>query len=294
MRRERDPPVSFAAEAMRKSHFIERSLTGAVSFLKDSVFADDYAAKNGFLQARDPRFKTAAVLLLLLSVLFTRELPVIAAVYLISLLAAGCSSLNPVFFLARTWFFIPLFTLFIAVPSIFNIFTPGEPLAEIGIGRFSLQITRQGVDGALIFFSRVLVSVSLCVLLSLTTKHFTLLKVLRIFRVPQIFVVTIGMCYRYVFLFIAIIQDTYTAMKSRCGYAVSPVKGQKIVAWNIATLWQRSYRLQNQVYDAMLSRGYAGEVYLYGGFRAGVKDVLLLAAAASIFIIVLWQTYFSS
>lgn len=277
---------------MRTDHFIEKSLKGAVSFFKDSVFADDYAAKSGFLQARDPRFKTAAILLLLLSVLFTRKLSAIAAVYLIALLAAGCSSVNPVFFLARTWFFIPLFALFIAVPSVFSIFTPGEPLMEIGIGRFSLQVTRQGAAGAAIFFSRVLVSVSLCVLLSLTTKHFTLLRVLRIFRVPQIFVVTMGMCYRYIFLFIGIIQDTYTAMKSRCGYAVSPVKGQRIVAWNIATLWQRSYRLQNQVYDAMLSRGYTGEIYLYGGFRAGGKDFLLLAASASIFVIVLWQTYF--
>ena len=279
---------------MRRSRFIEKSLMGTVAFLRESVFADDYAAKKGFLQARDPRFKTAAVFFLVLSVLFARDIPAIAVIYLIMLLSAGCSFINPVFFLSRTWFFIPFFALFIAVPSIFSVFTPGEPLASLRIGGFSLQITRQGAAGALIFFSRVLVSVSLCVLLSLTTKHFALLKVLRVFRVPQIFVMTLGMCYRYIFLFIGIMQDTYTAMKSRCGYAVSPVKGQRIVAWNIATLWQRSYQMQNSVYDAMLSRGYTGETYLYGGFRAGVKDVFILAVAAVIFFLVLWQTYCSS
>ncbi len=267
---------------------------GAVSFLRGSIFADDYAIKTGFLQARDPRFKAAAVLLLILSVLFTRELPVLAGIYIITLLSAGFSSVNPAFFLSRTWFFIPFFALFIAVPSIFSVFTPGEPLASFRISGLPLQITRQGAAGALIFFSRVLVSVSLCVLLSVTTRHFSLLKVLRVFRVPQIFVITMGMCYRYIFLFIGIIQDTYTAMKSRCGCAVSPVKGQRIVAWNIATLWQRSYRMQNQVYDAMLSRGYTGEVYLYGRFRAGAKDVLTLAGAALIFLFVLWRTYYSN
>jgi cobalt/nickel transport system permease protein len=277
---------------MKDNRFIERSLMGAVSFLKDSVFADEYAGKKGFLQARDPRVKVAAILLLVLCVLFSREIAFIAAIYLICLLLAVCSSIRLPFFLGRTWLFIPVFALFIAIPSIFSILTPGERLSVLKIGNLSLSVSRQGLAGAAIFFSRVLVSVSLCVLLSLTTRHYALLKVLRIFRVPQVFVMTLGMCYRYIFLFIGIIQDTYTAIKSRCGYVLSSVKGQKIVAWNIATLWQRSYRMQNQIYDAMLSRGYSGEVHILDELRAGGKDIVFLAGAAFIFLFILWRTYF--
>jgi len=40
---------------LRGNNFIERSLAGALSFLKESVFADEYAVKNGFLQSLDPR-----------------------------------------------------------------------------------------------------------------------------------------------------------------------------------------------------------------------------------------------
>jgi cobalt/nickel transport system permease protein len=36
-------------------------------------------------------------------------------------------------------------------------------------------------------------------------------------------------------------------------------KGQRIVAWKIANLWERSQQLNEEVYNAMLSRGYSGE-----------------------------------
>ena len=96
-------------------------------------------------------------------------------------------------------------------------------------------------------------------LLTLTTRHYLLLKALRSFRVPQVFVMAIQMCYRYVYLFIEVIQNTYIAIQSRVGFVSSSRKGQGIVSWNIACLWQRSNLLSQEVYHAMLSRGYQGE-----------------------------------
>lgn len=277
---------------MRSRSFIERSLEGALSFLKESVFADEYAAKGGFLQARDPRAKTGIILFLVLAVLFSKSLFFIGGVYLLCLLLAWTSCIHLVFFLKRTWFFIPLFSLCIALPALFDIFTPGEPLVNLRIFYLSLSITKQGMASAGIFFARVLTSVSLCVLLALTTRHYCMLKVLRVFKVPQFFVMTLGMCYRYVYLFIEIVQNTYTAIKSRCGYLSSSRKGQNIVAWNIASLWQRSYDLHIQVYGAMLSRGYNGDPRIIEEFRMTAKDTGLFVLAVFLFIGVLWKTYF--
>jgi cobalt/nickel transport system permease protein len=192
------------------------------------------------------------------------------------------SSIRLGFFLKRTWVFIPLFSLFIALPALFNIFTPGEPVLSFKIFTFSLSITRQGIAGASFFFIRVLTSVSLCMLLVLTTRHYMLLKVLRILKVPQVFVMTMGMCYRYVYLFVEIIQNTYLAIKSRVGHVSSVKSGQGIVAWNIATLWQRSYQLNEDVYKAMLSRGYRGEPLVLNDFKVKVKDWMWLFTAALI------------
>lgn len=264
----------------------------ALSFLKESVFADEYASRRGFLQARDERLKVLAALFLLLAVLFSRNISFLIGMYVFCLFLAHFSRIPLGFFLKRTWVFIPLFSLFIGLPILFDIFSPGEPVVSFKIFSASLSITKQGVASASFFFTRVLASVSLCILLVLTTRHYALLKVLRIFGVPQVFVMTLGMCYRYVYLFIQIIQNTYSAIKSRVGFVSSVKRGQGIVAANIASLWQRSYALHNQVYNAMLSRGYSGEPKVMDEFCATFKDWLCLGAAILIFGLSLWQNYF--
>lgn len=271
------------------SNFIERSITGAVSFLKESVFSDEYASKNGLLQSIDPRMKLVTFAIFLLAVLFTKSIIVLFYLYAASLLLAYLSKIDMVFFLKRTWIFIPLFSIFIATPALFSVFTPGEALFSFNVLGAHLVITRQGLSGASLFVMRVITSVSFAVLLSITTKHFELLKVLRIFRVPQVFVMILGMCYRYIYLFADIIEKTYLAIKSRVGTRVRYRKGQHVVAWNMASLWYRSYRLNEEVYSAMLSRGYAGEPVAANDFRTRPKDwiwllIVIAICAVSIYI----------
>ena len=273
-----------------KNNFIERSISGALSFFKESVFSDDCASKDGFLQSLDPRIKTVTLLLFVVQVLFTKNIVVLLSLYAISLLLAYFSKIRMGFFLKRTWIFIPLFSLFIALPAIFSVFTPGETLVTLKMAGLKLIVTRQGLAGAGLFVTRVITSVSFIVLLSITTKHFELLKVLRIFKIPQVFVMTLGMCYRYIFLFVGIIENTHLAVKSRVGTAVHPKRGQRIVASNIASLWQRSYQLNEDVYQAMLSRGYSGEPLVLDNFKAGLQDWLWLLLILIIFTTNIWIT----
>ncbi len=255
---------------------------GALSFLKESIFADEYASRPGFLQSLDPRIKGLTFLLFILQILFTKNILVLLCLYALCLILTPASRISLGFFLKRTWVFVPLFSLFIAVPAIFSIFTPGEPLAIFKIAGVSLVITRQGLSGAALFLARVVTSVSFAVLLSITTRHFALLKVLRVFKIPQVFVMTFGMCYRYIYLFVEIIENTYTAVKSRCGAGIHYRRGQRIVAWNIAGLWQRSYRLSENVYQAMLSRGYSGEPAVLNDFKVRFKDWLWLSVVLAL------------
>lgn len=249
---------------------------GALSFLRDSIFADEYAAKIGLLQLLDPRIKAATFLLLIIQVIFIEKINLLVCLYGLCLLLALLSKISLGYFLKRTWVFIPLFSFFIAIPALFNVITPGEALITFNIIGFKLALTRQGLFGASLFVSRVITSVSFAVLLSLTTKHFVLLKVLRVFKIPQIFVMTLGMCYRYIYLFVEIIENTYLAIKSRVGVKVDYKLGERIVAWNIGFLWQRSYLLNEEVYKAMLSRGYSGEPLLLDDFKTKSRDWLWL------------------
>jgi len=257
---------------MKNSNFIQRSIIGALSFLKDSIFQEEYALQQGFLQSLDPRVKVATFLILIMQILFTSSISVLLFLYVFCLLLVLVSRINLGFFLMRTLIFIPLFSLFIAIPAIFSFFSPGETLVTWSILGLKFMITRQGLNGALFFLMRVISSVSFVVLLSITTKHFELLKVLRIFKIPQIFVMTLGMCYRYVYLFVEIIQNTYLAIKSRVGVLVHYKSAQHIVAWNIASLWNRSVSLNEEVYKAMLSRGFKGEALAWDDFKIKTRD----------------------
>ena len=261
---------------MKNSNFIQRSIVGVISFLKDSIFSQEIALQRGFLQSLDPRIKLITFLVFIIQVLFARSIPALIFLYVLCLLLVLFSKIKLVFFLLRTWIFIPLFSLFIVLPAIFSFSSPGDSLASWNILGLKFIVTQQGLDGALLFVLRVATSVSFAVLLSITTKHFELLRVLRIFKIPQVFVMTFGTAYRYVYLFMEIIQNTYLAIKSRVGILVHYKIGQNIVVWNIASLWSRSMYLNEEVYKAMLSRGYYGEALVWCDFRTRCKDWLWL------------------
>jgi cobalt/nickel transport system permease protein len=268
--------------------FIERTIMGTVFLLREAVSTEQMAGKNGFLQGRDPRFKCLSAVLLLIAVLMSKSVAELSILYCALLFLVGVSSIGLIFFLERTLLFVPIFSFFIVVPAIFNIVTPGEPLVSFKLFAWTLSITRQGVDSAVIFFMRVLDSVSIAVLLVLTTRQHVLLKTLRIFRVPQLFVMTMGMTYRYVFLFLDIIQKMFIAIKSRVGFVSSTKTGRRVVTANMAGLWLHSYRLQSQVYDAMVSRGYSGEAYVIDEFKAKAGDYIFSALALCALIGTLW------
>lgn len=254
------------------NNFIERSINGTLSFLKESIFADEYAIKQGFLQSLDPRIKVITFILFLVTILLVKSITLCLCLYAVCLALAYFSNIHIGFFLKRTWIFIPIFSFFIAIPAIFSIFTPGKALFIVNMPGAEIIITHQGLFGAILFVMRVLSSVSFAVLLSITTKHFVLLKVLRIFGIPQIFIMTLGMTYRYIYLFLEVVENTYLAIKSRVGTQLHYKKGQHIVAWNISSLWQRSYYLNEAVYKAMLSRGYTGEPIILDDFKTKLRD----------------------
>ncbi|MDD2752479.1 MAG: cobalt ECF transporter T component CbiQ, partial [Candidatus Omnitrophica bacterium] len=103
----------------KNNNFIEHSILGALSFLKESIFSEEYALNKGFLQSLDPRIKMVTFLLLVVQVLFTKNIAILLSLYLLCLFLSCLSRIHLGFFLKRTWVFIPLFSLFIAIPALF-------------------------------------------------------------------------------------------------------------------------------------------------------------------------------
>ncbi|MHB1389742.1 MAG: cobalt ECF transporter T component CbiQ [Thermoleophilia bacterium] len=277
----------------RRESAIQRTIMGMSRAIRKSVFSERVASRPGLLQETDPRIKTVGLLGLLVAASFLRHWYIILALYGLALALAAASRISLRFFIKRVWLFIPVFAGIIALPSLFNTFRPGDPLwtlwdygREITMGPWSLgtslAITHQGLKGAVVLVLRVATSVSLAVLLALTTRWTDLLKALRVFLVPRVFVLILSMTYRYIFLILGLATDMFTARTSRQVGTSSPREDRHFIASSMAALLGKSHALSEDVYAAMISRGYAGEPMILHDFRSRPNDWLWLAAVVMI------------
>lgn len=255
--------------------FIERSIADITATLEEAIFSEELARKDGFLQNLDPRVKVITFLALLLAVSLSKGLLIIVALYFLTLLLAWRSRIPLGFFIKRVWLFMPFFTGLVALPALFNIFTPGEPIVTLWqTERFHLAVTIQGLRTATLLVLRVGVSVSLAILSVLTTPWATLLKALHVLRLPQLFILILGMAYRYAFLLLHTANGMFLARQSRNVGQMLGGEKRRWIAASASTLLAKSYHLSQGVYLAMLSRGFQGEAKIVGTFRLKPSDWL--------------------
>lgn len=292
------PPMSGYARARKKS-FIKKTLDGIFSFFEETVTSEGFSRRKGLLQGLDPRAKLISIVALIVALSMTGDLKVLSIAYLLTLLFAYASRIGVWFFIKRVWLFIPIFAGIIALPMIFNVFLPGDTLLTLGarVGPFALPetlaITKQGVMGAVVFTLRVAVCVSAAILLFLTTPRDALFKSLRSVGVPKVYVMTLDMCYRYIFLFMDLVRGFYTAKRSRTIKSLPIVEEQKWVGGRIGYTLVKSLDMGERVHQAMVSRGFNGDIRLMYDFRMSAKDYLAVSAALafSVLIILLSQNF---
>jgi cobalt/nickel transport system permease protein len=290
-----DPP-HFSAVNHSKKGFIGKTIDGILNFMEEAFVSDTYSKRNGFLQSLDPRAKLVSILTLIFATSLIRDLKLLIFVYILTLLLSYLSKIEILFFIKRVWLFIPIFAGIIAIPMIFNIFFPGDPLITLAylgpsahLGPFSLPdsiyITRQGVNSAVIFTMRVATCVSAVVLLFLTTPQQVLFKSLRTVGVPKIYVFTLEMTYRYIFLLMNLVRELYIAKKARTIKARRMFEEQKWVGERIGYTLIRSLDMSEKVHKAMMSRGYNGDVKLMHEFKMRNRDYISGVVAISMSVV---------
>jgi cobalt/nickel transport system permease protein len=140
-------------------------------------------------------------------------------------------------------------------------------------------------------FLRVTDSLSFGVLLVLTTPWANIMVALRWFRLPSLLVDILGMTYRYIFLLMHTANSMFLARRSRTIGSFSAGENRRWLFRAIATTLTRSQRLSEEVYFAMLSRGYQGEVRVLNDFRLKLSDFFWLGFALISASILIWSNY---
>lgn len=267
-----------------KHGFLERTTAGFVDAMEHAFYAEQTAHANGLMQRLDPRVKLVGILALVFPAAASRSFAVIAGLFTIAIVLAALSHVSFAVLLKRVWITVLLFTGVIALPAPFV--TPGRVVYHLPWLGWS--VTAQGLDSAGYLVLRVETAATLCVLLILTTPWNHVLKALRVLRVPAVLVTILGMTYRYLFLVLQSAHDMFESRRSRMIGELTGRERRRVAASSAGVLMSKTFDLSNEVYLAMQSRGYRGEVAVLDEFQIGRFDWVMLAAFAMVSTAAFW------
>jgi cobalt/nickel transport system permease protein len=283
-----DAPPLLCSGKRRRGGAIEKTVGGLAGLIREALVSEEIAARRGLLQRLDARAKLIGMLGLLIATGLVRHIPVLLGLYALTLVLAAASRIGLGWFAKRVWFFIPLFTGVIVAPAMFSFITPGEVVVPLGhwFG-YEVGLTRQGLTSAALIVCRVATSISLVVLLTLTTSWSRLLASLRTLFVPRLLVLVLGMAYRYLFVLLDSVTEMVTARRARTVAAKRSRRGERAIAsFSGGALFGKAHALSEEVHQAMLARGFSGELRMSEWPRIRAIDVISVLTCLALAILV--------
>jgi len=274
--------------------FSERLLRTLAAWLQRAMGDDELARRPGLLQALDARVKLVTLLALITTAALATRVTVLGILLAVALALVWASRVGLGRFALRAWTFIPLFTALIMLPALFDVVTPGRPLVALWsqgapfwpLPR-ELAVTAPGLFVFARLVLRVTVVVSFGVLLSVTTPWADLLRALRAVGVPRGLVFVLAVAYRYVFTLVRLAQDMAVARTSRLVGPVSAGEDRRFLGGAVAALFGKSQAVSEQVYQAMVARGYTGDVRTLDTWSLRRLDVVWAVAVGAGLVVLL-------
>ena len=257
--------------------FVENSIQGLHAAMDRALYAEQNASAKGLLQRLDPRVKVAALAGFILVSAVTGKLWVVAAVLMVGTSMAALSRISLWTVATRVWLPTITFSGVLAIPAIF--LTPAG---------FSLTASAQGLRTAGMLVLRAEAAATLALVLVFTTPWTHVLKALRMFRVPVVFVVILGMTCRYILLLLETAHEMFESRKSRTVGPMTRGEQRRVAILSAGALLSRTLQLSNEVYLAMQARGFRGEVFILDDFRMTNPDWMAVAASASLCVTLVW------
>ena len=259
--------------------FLEDTAREVLEFTTEAVFSERYAQKDGLLQELDPRLKVVSLVLMVGTVVSLQNVQAIVLFYILALILAVLSKLPVLEFTKRVWIFIPIFTGIIALPSIFMI--PGEKAFRV----LGLTATWDGIHWAVLFTLRVATAVSYAILFTMTSRWNDIISALAHFRVPGMVITIATLTYRYIFLLAKLLLDAMHARRARLAGELGMVESWKEAGRHIGATFIKANAIGEELYYAMLSRGYINDVQPLVEFRFEFVDYVF--AILTVFLVII-------
>jgi len=297
-----DKPASDAFvedKGKMKISFIEKGMNRFAGVMKSGYIQWDTASMDGYFQRIDARIKILFLIFYVVIVSLKKE--IIPEIYLGSFVFAlvMLSRLNIFSFYKKVILLGFFFGFLIAAPSALNLITKGEIIfpvlhlskdynfwvyhipAEIGI-------TREGLNVVAMLTIRVVNSLSISFLVLHTTTFPNIIKALKVMKVPDSFLMIITLSYKYIFIFAKTVEDMHRAKKSRLVRQVDNRDARKWVAGRMGFIFNKTRLRCEEIFKAMLSRGFSEEVKLYESRKLDSHDIITGGILLIVGIFLLW------
>jgi cobalt ECF transporter T component CbiQ len=263
---------------------VERTVDGLLHAMERAVSAEAVGSAPGWMQRLDPRVKLAGLVALVAAVALSHRVGVIAALLAGGVALAVAARVPFRTLLSGVSLAAVGFSLALATPAVF--LTPGRPVAVVPI--LGWPVTAQGVTSAGFLVLRAAAASTFGFLLVFTTRWPHVLKALRTFRVPVVFVAVLAMTYRYVLLLLDSAHDMFVARRSRTVGRLTTAERRRVLTQSAGVLLAKSLNLSNEVFLAMQARGFRGEVYVLDDFVMARADWLALGVSAAVAAAAVW------
>jgi cobalt ECF transporter T component CbiQ len=256
-----------------KPSYIEKGIGHLSKMITTGYLNVGRDSGKGFFQKLDPRVKVLFLIFFVVIVSLKRQLFPEAAITLFTFLLVVSSRINLAQFYKKIGGLTFIFGFLVVFPAAFNVVTPGELILpvihlshpyEFVIYHIPEEIglTRQGLDCVMMLSLRMMNSLSISLLVIYTTPFHRIIKALQVFRVPQAFLLVITLSYKYIFIFAKTVESMYLARKSRLVGMVRDDEARIWAAGRIAHMFRKSMSRYEEVFRAMVARGFAQEVRL--------------------------------
>jgi len=263
--------------------FIEKSIHHLAGVINIGYVQWESASRDAFLQKIDARVKVLFLLFFVVIISLKKDLLSESSIAGLIFMLAVISRLDLMDLYKRVLFWGFIFGFLIAFPSAFNVITQGEvivPVARLDRSHTfwiyhipqEIGITREGSLGVLMLTSRVMNSLALSFLVLSTTSLPEIIRALKVLRVPDSFLMIITLTCKYIFIFARTVEDMFLAKKSRLAVQAGNGDARRWITGRMAFVFRKTRIRCEEIFKAMLSRGFADEVRIYKFRRLTALD----------------------
>ncbi len=219
-----------------------------------ALFSDYFALRNNILTRIDPRMKFVTAVGMIVSILLSTGF--IWPLTVLCICMAAIFSIRIPFKIVILRMIPPM--MIVAVIVLLRTFlVSGRTFFEVDLGFAILKASRDGLLEGLLIGSKVTGSVSVILLLSLTTPAYKIFLSLLWLKVPNLWVETAMLMYRFIFALLEHTANVISAQQTRLGY-INIKKSLSSVGTLTGSVLLGALDQSQRTTEAMMLRCYTG------------------------------------